>query len=102
MEDKNYNITLADGTILDDLKLNGNNYIFSGVLDMSVFEGNLSPVVISDGENEENHNHMELVQTVAMEGDTWFVLRDVPEREIMQTKLSADIDYLAMMCGVEL
>ena len=27
MEDKTYSITLADGTVIDDLKLNGNNFI---------------------------------------------------------------------------
>ena len=36
-----YKITLADGTVLENLELNGNNYIAEGVIEDSVFEGNL-------------------------------------------------------------
>ena len=37
-----YKITLADGTVLENLELNGNNYIAEGVIEDSVFEGNLA------------------------------------------------------------
>ena len=33
-----YKITLADGTELENLELNGNNYIAEGVIEDSVFE----------------------------------------------------------------
>ena len=45
-----YTITLADGTKLKNLELNGNNYIAEGVIEDSVFEGNLDTVKITDGE----------------------------------------------------
>ncbi len=47
MEDqKTYKIILADGTIIDNLTLNGNNYISAELIDASIFEGNCSPIVI--------------------------------------------------------
>ena len=38
MEDKTYSITLADGTVIDDLKLNGNNFISKSPITKEIFE----------------------------------------------------------------
>lgn len=46
-----YTITLADGTQLKNLELNGNNYIAPELINSSVFEGNLGKVTIEGGEN---------------------------------------------------
>ena len=35
-----YKITLANGTVLDNLELNGNNYISSRIIENDVFENN--------------------------------------------------------------
>lgn len=43
-----YKITLADGTVLKNLELNGNNYIAEGVIDDAVFKDNLATVTITD------------------------------------------------------
>lgn len=102
-ENKTYTITLADGTVLDNLGLNGNNYIYHGELDTSIFEGNLAPVIISDGEYEEVHEHMEYVKPYFDDpGNTWFVLVDIPEEELRYAKLLSDVQYLSMMTDVEL
>ena len=37
MNNKIYKITLADGTVIDNLTLNGNNYISKEVVDPSIF-----------------------------------------------------------------
>lgn len=103
MEQKRYKITLADGTELSNLKLNGNNYISSVEIDESVFEENCSPVVISDGTDETTHPNMELVQIVEQNpGEYWFVLRDIYDEEMEKTKMQSDIEYIAMMANVEL
>ena len=52
MDEKTYRITLADGTILDNLTMNGNNFISEGAIDASIFDGTCSPVIINDGTNE--------------------------------------------------
>ena len=97
-----YKITLADGTVLDSLQLNGNNFISTQKIEKSVFEGNLSPVTISDGESESVHDNMNLVQLLESDVQTWFILRDYSEDELREMKMQSDIAYLAMMTGVEL
>ena len=103
MEEKIYKITLADGTTIDNLKLNGNNFISKESLDPEIFRGNCSPVTINDGSKDEVHNYMELVQiTTDSGGDYWFVLRDISTEELARIKMQADIEYVAMMAGVVL
>lgn len=102
MSEKNYKITLSDGTVIDNLKLNGNNFISNEIIDPMLFNGNCSPVVISEGTNEEIHDNMELVQITQVNGDYWFVLRDIAISELKQLKLQSDIEYMAMMAGIEL
>lgn len=102
MDEKSYKVTLADGTVLDDLALNGNNFISNEPVNASVFEANCSPVVINDGTHDEIHEHMDLVQVTEVAGKSWFVLRDIPQSELDQAKIKSDIEYLAMMCDVDL
>lgn len=102
MSEKNYKVTLSDGTVIDNLKLNGNNFISNEIIDPMLFNGNCSPVVISEGINEEIHDNMELVQITQVNGDYWFVLRDIAISELKQLKLQSDIEYVAMMTGIEL
>lgn len=97
-----YTITLADGFKMKNLEMNGNNYIYQGNLDTSIFTDNLSPVTISDGENTEVHEHMKYVEPYYDDpGNTWFVLIDVPESELQYAELYSKIDYVAMMADVE-
>lgn len=79
--EKNYTVTLADGTQLTELALNGNNFISSKKVEASTFEGKLSTVTINDGENDEVLHNAELVQCVKIGREYWFILREVPESE---------------------
>nr|DAG47189.1 MAG TPA: hypothetical protein [Caudoviricetes sp.] len=102
MDNKIYTITLADGTKIENLSSNGNNFITKEVIEESVFEDNLSPVVINDGETDVLHEHMELVQIHQYGDEYWFILRDISEEELSKIKMQADIAYVAMMAGVTL
>lgn len=53
MDDKIYKITLADGTVIDNLKLNGNNFISPVEIDETIFDGNCLNVTINDGEKDD-------------------------------------------------
>lgn len=99
--EKIYQITLADGTTISDLRLNGNNFISKKRIRESVFDGNLSDVVINDGEHDEVHTNMELIQITKMGSEYWFILADIPKERLEKEQLRADIDYLAMMTDVE-
>ncbi len=103
LEDKIYKITLTDGTVLDNLRLSGTNFVSGEPLDPAIFKDNCSGVVISDGETEEMHPAMEYVPTAQTETDKFrFTLRDLTEQELREMRRDANIEYLAMMTGVEL
>lgn len=99
---ENYTIILSDGIVLDNLKLNGNNYISTIPLTEDIFKNNLIPVVIITNEVENHHEHMKLIQVKQYGNEYWFVLEDVSEEEIRASKLRADIEYIAMMTDIEL
>lgn len=99
---KTYTITLSDGTVLENLALNGNNFISQLPVDPAIFEYNCSPVIINDGETDDIHQNMELVQVVEYNGEYWFVLRDLSDMELTLLEIRSDIAYTAMMAGVDI
>ena len=102
MNEKKYKITLADGTVIDNLSMNGNNFISKTEVMESTFKTNCSSVIINDGETSEKHNDMELVQIVKVKDEYWFVLRDLSAEELKRIKIEADIEYIAMMSKINL
>lgn len=86
-----YIITLADGTKLKNLELNGNNYISKATLDDSVFKDNLSSVTISDGESSNTHTDLVLVNNQIIDGQSWFILGEKSPQELMMEALRAEI-----------
>lgn len=105
--EKPWTITLSDGTKLENLGLNGNNFISEAEIKEDIFENNLSKVIIEGiDENgqavKEEHEYMELVQIVKYDDGYYFVLRDLSQDEIDKMKMQADIEYLAMMSDIEL
>lgn len=101
-----YKIKLSDGSVINDLTMNGNNFVSETKLTEADFDGKLSPVIIADPDgNEEYHEHMELVQVVNADytdGKWYFVLRDITEQELWQAKVMGDLTYLSMMTDIEL
>lgn len=89
-----YTITLADGTKLKNLELNGNNYIAEGVIEDSVFEGNLDTVKITDGETIETFTDMRLMSNIVRDNRSWFVLG---EKSAQQKKEEAMAKQMAEM-----
>ena len=102
MNEQKYSITLSDGTTITNLTLNGNDYISRTPIDPNIFSYNCSPIVISDDMHDEIHDNMELVQLIKVNDEYWFILRDVSIEELAKIKLQSDIEYVAMMAGVEL
>ena len=82
-----YRITLNDGTVLDDLELNGNNFISEKVIDDAVFSGNLDTVTISNGETTETYTDMKLLSNRVDGGKSWFVLGEKTAQEKAMERL---------------
>jgi len=100
-----YKITLHDGTVLDNLFLNGNNFISVTPIDSEIFKNNLKTVLISDDDVETVYNDMKLVQNIEYNGEYWFILAEkTPEDKSAEliNQMKADTDYLAIMTGVVL
>jgi len=101
--ERNHSITLANGTVIGNLGLNGSNYISDTEVNPAIFsKKNCSPIVFNDGATNEEHPHMELVHILKNEDEWWIALRDIPAPEIAEQKLRADVDYIAMMTDVDL
>lgn len=107
-----FTVTLADGTQLGGLELNGNNFVSKTEVTAETFRGKLGRVVIEgDAEADEagligEHEHMELVQVAhytrarhGMEDGYYFVLREIPATEQEKRQLRADVDYALMLGG---
>lgn len=102
-------LILADGTKLENLTQNGNNYVSPTEIDEGVFEDNLTTLTIVDEDTseEETLSNLEFVQMVHYEnfhGNTgyYFVLREKSDAEIREETIDAKIDYIAMMSDIDL
>lgn len=104
--EKSWKITLSDGTTIENLELNGNNFVSEKEITADMFTDKLSKVTIEGKENgqdvKQEYEHMELVQIVKYDDGYYFVLRELSADEIDKIKTKADIEYLAMMTDVEL
>ncbi len=102
-----YRITLGDGTVLDNLSVNGNMLVSADeTLSASRFEDNLHNVKIEhSGENDDlilatgTHEHMKLItcQKYPRMSGVYFVLEDYTAEEIKELRTEARLDYLEMM-----
>lgn len=95
-----YTITLHDGMKLENLELNGNNFIAKGVIEDSVFTDNLATVVITDGTTTDNYTDMALVINRVENGRSWFVLREKTEQEKMEEARDQEIKELRQAMAV--
>jgi len=91
-----YTIKLYDGTLLENLELNGNNFISDKIIPDDIFTDNLNEVEISDGENTQIYQDMALVANRVIDGKSWFILAEkTPEQKEKET-LKATITDLQM------
>lgn len=89
-----YKITLSDGTQLENLTLNGNNYIAQSEIADSVFEDKLDTVKIFNGENEEVCTGMVLLSNIVRDGKSWFVLGQKSEQQKAEEDRNRTIEEL--------
>lgn len=71
-----YKITLADGTTLENLVLNGNNFIAQTAVSDAVFKDNMASVTITDTESDSTEQIEDgvLLSNIVRDGCSWIVL----------------------------
>jgi hypothetical protein len=97
-----WTVTLDDGTAIGGLTLSGNNFISDTELTPEMFDGKLSKVTATDGENTLEWNHAELVQITHPDSRWWFVLRELSPEELFRATTKAKLDYLALVTDTDL
>ena len=96
-------ITLQDGTVLENLELNGNNFISSAIIENTVFENNLGDVKIEDDEGKiTEYRFMKLIQNMVMDGKSWFILAEQSENDLLRARLKATEDTLLFLMDMNL
>ena len=99
-----YTVTLQDGTVLDNLTLNGNNYISETLIDDATFDNNLDTVTINDGETTQTYTNMKLVANQVFDGKSWFILAEKSPQDIEKERLEkelVDLWDVVLFGGVE-
>lgn len=84
-----YTITLNNGTKLENLTLNGNNFISDKIIEDAVFDGNLGRVEISDGEKTTVYEDMFLASNRVDGGKSWIVLLKKTDEMKRQEQIEA-------------
>ena len=96
-------ITLQDGTVLENLKLNGNNFISDTIIESSIFQDNLGNVQIEyeDG-NIAEYRFMKLVQNIEVDGKSWFILAEQSENDLLKARLKVTEDALTFLMDMQM
>lgn len=98
-----FSVELSNGVKIENLELNGNNFISNTEIAEEIFNGGLSEVHISgDKGTSYIFNHAKLIQIIELDGKWWFILGEMSAEELLFEKISSDIDYVAMMTDVDL
>ena len=93
-----YTITLADGTALQNLELNGNNYISPTAVDSAVFDGNTATVTITDIDsgNTQQITDGVLLSNIVRDGRSWIVLGQKSEEQKRQEAVDTAVTDLQL------
>lgn len=104
-------ITLNDGTILENLAVDGSYFVTSEKITPETLEQKLSPLTITDDTQDEHttppiapgtYNNVKLAHFMT-ENDTYqFTLKVLSPSEVKDLKTAAQIAYLSMMSDIEI
>jgi hypothetical protein len=81
-----YTVTLADGTKLTNLSVNGTNFVSKKKIDESIFTDNLSTITVSDGKTENTYNDIIFIQQMELDGKYYIAFREkFAEEKLLET-----------------
>lgn len=91
-----HKITLYDGTTLENLELNGNNYISNTIINDNIFINNLTTVEIYDGEETQIYTDMKLVANRVYDDKSWFILAEKTRQDKIEDLLADLVEEVLM------
>ncbi|MBQ3399562.1 MAG: hypothetical protein IJG51_11790 [Synergistaceae bacterium] len=107
-----YTMTLNDGTVIGNLKMVNNTLRSAEGLTAEMLRGKLAPVTIAGSKSAEEdedwgglvgtHEAMEVCYVKMIDGEAAVALADVDPERLRRERLEGNIEYIAMMTGVEL
>ena len=98
-----YSIKLADGTKLENVELNGNNFITTdSEIENVLTPANLTAVEISDGNITASYENMICTNLWHQEDGWHFIIREMTQEEKRQLEIDAKLEYIAMMADIDL
>ena len=106
MEEKTFKITLADGTVISNLKKSGSNFVSETEIDESKLKDNCSPMTIEDSDgNKEVHENGIFIQEkqYPTAGPGYYLaFGDKSKEELYKEGVQSQIDYLSMSTGIKM
>lgn len=95
-------IILNNGNTVENLTLNGNNYISDDILSDDAFADGLSIVTVVDGDNSTEYKNMKLIQNIVIDGKSWFILAEKTEEEVLKERLKSTEDALMILMDLQM
>jgi hypothetical protein len=93
-----YSVRLNDGSVINNLELNGNNFI-PETLDKTIFENNLEKVIITDTAGNEEERFNQKVQFAKI-GDMETFILHAKTKEDKLLDILADLTETVLLGGV--
>lgn len=91
-----YTITLSDGRKLENLAVNGTNFVSKTKVDEKIFQNNLAAVVISDGKTERAYKNLVFVQQMEWADGTYYLaFREKTRTEMLLEKITENSTGMA-------
>lgn len=93
-----YKITLADGTEIGNLELNGNNYITPTAVDSAIFDGNMATVTITNLDSGDTRQITDgvLLSNIVREGRSWIVIGQKSAEQTRQEAVDTAVTDLQL------
>ena len=84
-----YTIILSDGRKLENLAVNGTNFVSKTKVDEKIFQNNLAAVVISDGKTERAYKNLVFIQQMEWADGTYYLsFREKTRMELLAEEIT--------------
>ena len=91
-----YTITLSDGRKLENLAVNGTNFVSKTKVDEKIFQNNLAAVVISDGKTERAYENLVFIQQMEWADGTYYLaFREKTRMELLAEEITENSTDMA-------